>query len=258
MMNFPLDASTLMLQLQGFFWPFLRLSALLLAAPMFSASSVPVRFRILLAVVVAGLIAPLIPVPALVDPFSADGVLLMAREVLIGVAMGFVLQLVFGAIVVAGETLAMSMGLGFAMSIDPQNGVQVPVISQFSLVIATLLFFAIDGHLLLFTAFVDSFQVLPVGSPLFSMDMLSRVALLGSTLFASALVLALPALTAVLMTNIAFGVITRSAPQLNIFAVGFPVTILVGFVFLFLGLPTFINSVRGLLEAAFTQTLLVL
>jgi len=258
MTSLPWDAAQLVAALQAYYWPFLRISALLLTAPLFSAGSVPVRVRVLLAVMVAALIAPSLAAVPVVDPFSGPGLLFAAREVAIGAAIGFSLQVVFAAVVVAGESLAMSMGLGFAMSVDPQNGVQVPVVSQLNVILATLLFLAIDGHLLLLLAVSDSFSVLPVGSALFTSDLFARLALLGSGIFSSALLLALPALTAVLMTNIAFGVITRAAPQLNIFAVGFPVTILVGFAFLLLGLPTFLMTLRRFFEAAIEQSLLVL
>jgi flagellar biosynthetic protein FliR len=144
------------------------------------------------------------------------------------------------------------------MAVDPQNGVQVPVVSQLNVVLATLLFLAIDGHLVLITAVVESFSVLPVGSAIAPDGMFARVFALGSQLFASALLLGLPTLTAILMINVAFGVITRAAPQLNIFAVGFPVTIIAGFLFLLLALPMFISTLQRFLSLGLEQTLLVL
>lgn len=253
----PLPADQVLATMQLYYWPFLRVSALLLTAPLFSAANITIRVRVLLAVLVAALVAPLMPPATLVDPLSGEGVLLAMREVTIGAAMGFIMQMVFAAVVVAGETLAMSMGLGFAMSVDPQNGVQVPVVSQLNVILSTLLFLAIDGHLMLLAALGDSFLLLPPGTPGFDVGTFASVAGLGAGIFASALVLALPALTAVLMTNIAFGVITRAAPQLNIFAVGFPVTILVGFIFLLFGLPGFLDAMRRFIEAGIEQTLVV-
>jgi flagellar biosynthetic protein FliR len=258
MIALPFDLGELLAGLRGIFWPFLRLSALMLTAPVMSSASLPVRVRVLLAVFIAVLIAPLLPVPSGLDPLSAGGLLLAVREVAIGAAMGLTLQVAFAAVVIGGETLAMSMGLGFAMSIDPQNGVQVPVVSQFGLIMATLIFFAIDGHLLLFSVFADSFTLVPLANLELDRGLLMRVVLLAGGMYSSAIVLALPALTAVLMTNLAFGVITRAAPQLNIFAVGFPVTILVGFAFLLFGLPVFVSAVRNLLEAAFQHAVTVL
>jgi flagellar biosynthetic protein FliR len=243
---------------QTYLWPFLRVSAMMLAAPIFSASYFNVRVRIILGLTIAVLIVPLLPATAPVDPLTPVGLVLALREVAIGLVMGFVMQLVFGAVVVAGHSVAMSMGLGFAMSIDPQNGVQVPVVSQLNVVFSTLLFLAIDGHLMLLAAVVESFSVVPIGSAGATASIFASVVALGSQLFATALLLGLPTLTAILMINVAFGVITRAAPQLNIFAVGFPVTIIAGFVFMLLALPTFLAAMRRFLELGLEQTLLVL
>lgn len=244
--------------IQVYLWPFLRVSAMMLAAPIFSASYFSVRTRIILGLAVAFLAVPLLPAKVAVDPLSAVGLLLALRELLVGLAMGFVLQLVFGAVVVAGHSIAMSMGLGFAMSVDPQNGVQVPVVSQLNVVLATLLFLAVDGHLLLLAAVIESFSVLPIGSFVNPEGMFASVVALGSQLFASALLLGLPTLTSILMINVAFGVITRAAPQLNIFAVGFPVTIIAGFLFMFLALPAFLAAMQRFLSLGLEQTLLIL
>ncbi len=254
----PITPDDILGQVQLYFWPFLRVSAMMLAAPVFNSAQVTVRVRIILALTIAALIAPLLPAPPSVDPLSAIGVLLALREVAVGLVMGFVMQLVFGAVVVAGHSIATSMGLGFAMSVDPQNGIQVPVVSQLNVVLATLLFLAIDGHLMLFAAVVESFSVLPVSSAVPPDGIFAAVVALGSQLFASALLLGLPTLTAILMINVAFGVITRAAPQLNIFAVGFPVTIIAGFLFMLLALPTFMAAMQGFLRLGLEQTLLVL
>lgn len=241
-----------------YLWPFLRVSAMFLAAPVFGFASINVRVRILLAVLIAALVAPMLPAPPAIDPLSAMGFLLAIRELAVGLIMGFVMQLVFAAVVVAGHSIATSMGLGFAMSVDPQNGVQVPVVSQLNVVLATLLFLAIDGHLILIAAVVESFSVLPTGSVGMAAGMFASVAALGSQLFASGLLLALPTLTAILMINVAFGVITRAAPQLNIFAVGFPVTIVAGLFFMLLALPGFISALQRFISLGLEQTLLVL
>ena len=238
---------------QGYYWPFLRLSAMLLAAPVFSASSFPVRGRILLAVLVTALVAPSLPDMPVVDPLSAVGLVLAAQQVAIGLAMGFIVQMVFAALVIGGQSLAMSMGLGFAMAVDPQNGVQVPVLSQLYVILGTLVFLAIDGHLLLIQFLADSFTLLPVGLSGWRDDFGMNVVLWGSQMFLSALLLVLPAITAVLLINVAFGVITRAAPQLNIFAVGFPVTILAGFVFILLSMPSVFSRLINMFEMAFSQ-----
>ena len=201
-----------------------------LAPSEITSKSVYLRRRAFLGQAVAlGLVAPLLPETPAIDPFSPSALVIAIPQVLIGIAMGLVLQLVFAAVVLGAQLLAMSMGLGFASMIDPQNGVHVPVVSQYYLVLATLIFLALDGHLVLVSVLADSFQTLPVGTTGLSPGGLWSLVAWGSHLFAGGVLIALPVVTATLVTNIAFGVITRAAPQLNIFAVGFPVTMLVGF-----------------------------
>tara|TARA_R110001592_G_scaffold363398_2_gene687966 strand:- start:37749 stop:38519 length:771 start_codon:yes stop_codon:yes gene_type:complete len=244
--------------LQSYYWPFLRISGLFLAAPIFGAASFPVRARVLLAVLVVALIAPLLPPMEQVDPVGAGGILLSAQQILIGVSMGFILQMTFGAVVIAGQSLAMTMGLGFAMSVDPQNGVQVPVLSQLYVILSTLIFLAIDAHLVLIQILADSFTLIPVGVLSVDGAFLMNVVLWASQMFAGALLLALPALTAVLLINISFGVITRAAPQLNIFAVGFPVTIGVGFMFIFLSMPSMFSMLQEFFDNSLAHILWLL
>jgi len=251
------SADQLVAWTHSYYWPFLRLSALFLAAPIFSASSFPVRGRILLAVLVTALITPSLSDMPSVEPMSAAGLLLSGQQVVIGFAMGFILQMVFGAIVIGGQTLSMTMGLGFAMAVDPQNGVQVPVLSQLYVILATLIFLAIDGHLILIQVLVDSFTLLPIGLSGWSNDFGINVVLWASQMFLTALLLVLPALTAILLVNVAFGVITRAAPQLNIFAVGFPVTITAGFVFITLSMPSVFSRIVNMFDASLSQVLLV-
>ena len=233
--------------------PFLRVSAMLLIAPVFSASGVSVRFRVLLAVLIAALAAPIIPTPPTTVLFSANGLLMAIREVGIGFAIGFVLQLVFGAIVYAGQAVSMTMGLGFAMAVDPQNGVQVPVLSQMYVILATLLFLSLNGHLILIATVIDSYQILPANLSGIPVSSLGAVAALGSKVFASGISLALPAMAAMLMVNVTFGVITRTAPQLNIFAVGFPMTLMGGFFVLFINMPNLIAALSQFLDQALMQ-----
>lgn len=233
--------------------PFLRVSAMLMIAPVFSGSGVSVRIRVLLAVLIAALAAPLMPAPPITDLFSAAGLLMAIREVGIGFAIGFILQLVFGAVVYAGQAVSMTMGLGFAMAVDPQNGVQVPVLSQMYVILATLLFLSVNGHLILIAMVIDSYQILPANLSGLPVASLGEVASLGSKVFASGISLALPAMAALLMVNVTFGVITRTAPQLNIFAVGFPMTLLGGFFVLFINMPNLIAALSQFLDEALMQ-----
>lgn len=232
-------------------WPFMRIGAMLAAVPIFSARSVPVRIRILLAFFLAWMMMPIIPEPPVVELISAEALVISIYQVFIGLAMGFILQMVFAAFIIAGQSIAMAMGLGFASIIDPQNGMQVPVISQALLIMATLVFLALNGHLMLIDMLAKSFITLPVGPFVPSSDALWKLVIWGSDMFAAGLLIALPAVAALLLVNLGFGVTTRAAPQLNIFAVGFPVMIMIGLVFLLFILPTLTNHLKSLMENAF-------
>ncbi len=141
---------------------FVRVGAVLTAGPVFSASSVPARFRVLLALAITILVEPLLPRAEPVDPLSTAALLVLAQQLAIGFAIGTVLQLAFNALVFGGQMVAYSMGLGFAHLMDPQNGVQVPTVSQFYLIFATIIFLGVDGHLRLVVLLVESFDAMPV------------------------------------------------------------------------------------------------
>lgn len=236
--------------LASLLWPFMRIGAMFAAIPIFSARSVPVRIRILLAFFTAWILVPVIPAVPVVDLISAEALLISAYQILIGVAMGFILQMVFSAFVIAGQSIAMAMGLGFASIIDPQNGVQVPVVSQAFLIMVTLVFLALNGHLLLIEVLADSFHRLPVGPVVISQDGLWQLVSWGSNMFVGGMLVALPAVAALLLVNLAFGVASRAAPQLNIFAVGFPVMIMVGLAFIILTLPSITDHLSRLMLQA--------
>ncbi|PCJ88916.1 MAG: flagellar biosynthetic protein FliR [Thiotrichaceae bacterium] len=231
-------------------WPFMRIGAMFAAAPIFSARSVPVRIRVILAFLIAWVLVPVLPAPPAVDLISADALIISVHQVLIGIAMGFIIQLVFSAFVIAGQSIAMAMGLGFASIIDPQNGVQVPVISQAFLIMVTLVFLALNGHLVLIDMIAKSFENIPVGMMVPSRDGFWQLVNWGSDMFAGGMLVALPAVAALLLVNLAFGVTTRAAPQLNIFAVGFPVMIMVGLSFIILTLPTITSHLSRLMMQA--------
>ena len=224
-------------------WPFTRIAAMLAIAPIFGARMVPKRSRLVIALLLTWIVLPLLPqVPAL-DPLSLSGALVTVHQLLIGLAIGFSLQLVFATLVIAGQTIAMGMGLGFAQMVDPQNGVNVPVIGQYYVVIATLLFLALNGHLALIRVLVDSFQTLPVGVDALSREDFRAIAYWGSRMFADAVMVALPAVASVLLVN-------RAAPQMNIFGVGFPVTLTLGFVILVFAVANLLPQMQHLLDGA--------
>ncbi|RDH81158.1 MAG: flagellar biosynthetic protein FliR [endosymbiont of Galathealinum brachiosum] len=237
--------------LGSFFWPFVRIGAMMMAAPVFGARMMPVRIRITMAVAVSFLTVPLIPQVPAVDPISFSAAGILFHQILIGVATGLIIQMVFQSLVIAGEAIANGMGLGFARMVDPANGVQVPVISQFFVVMATLLFVILNGHLLLIQLMVRSFEILPIAETGLSLPAMKAVANWASQMFVGGLMVALPAVTALLVVNISMGVITRAAPQLNIFAVGFPLMILLGFIFLAATLPSVFSLFTQMLMDSF-------
>jgi flagellar biosynthetic protein FliR len=228
-------------------WPLFRVAGLLSIMPALGGAEVPMRVRLAMGALITLLIIPsLEPMPQ-VDPLSLDSALISAQQLLIGVAMGLFVLLAFNAVTMAGESIAITMGLGFALMNDPQNGMQVPTVSQFYLLMATLLFLAFDGHHAIIMLLVSSFQLLPVGQSL-GPDALWVLVSWGGTIFLGALSIALPALAAMLTVNLVMGVITRAAPQLNLFSVGFPITMTVGFLSILLTLPSFLFSFEGLMS----------
>jgi flagellar biosynthetic protein FliR len=235
------------------FWPFVRIAACLMVAPVFSAAYVPPRTRLILALAITMLVAPLIPSQPSVAPFSVAGFIVTAQQIIIGAALGFSLQLVFDAITLAGQLLANSMGLGFAFNVDPVHGASTPVVGQLYTIVAMLTFLALNGHLVLIETLVDGFQSLPVGTQGLGSDGLWTVVIWGSQLFSAALSVALPGVTAMLIVNIAFGVMSRAAPTLNLFAVGFPITLVFGILVITAGLPKVQSSFQQFADSAFVM-----
>lgn len=214
--------------LAGLLWPFFRIGGFFIAAPVIGTQLVPGRIRIILALLMTALIAPQLPVSSTIDPLSLSAFVITIEQLLIGIAMGFFLQILLQLFVLAGQMIAMQMGLGFASMVDPTNGVSVTVVSQFHLMLVTLLFLAMNGHLVMIDVLAQSFTALPVAGGFLSNNALWSLITAGGWMFASALLMALPAVTALLIINAALGVVTRAAPQLNIFAVGFPFMLLIG------------------------------
>jgi flagellar biosynthesis protein FliR len=233
-----------------YLWPFVRIGACLMVAPVFGTSFVPARSRLILAAAITLLVAPLLPATNVV-PLSAAGFGIVAQQMLIGVAMGFVVQIVFDALAMAGQLLANSMGLSFAFNVDPLRGASTPVLGQFYSIIVTLTFLALNGHLALLEVLVDGFRGLPIGIDGIGADGLWQVTLWGGQIFRGALLVSLPGVTALLIVNLAFGVVSRAAPSLNLFAIGFPVTLVCGLVIVMFGLPSVQSSFIGLMREAF-------
>lgn len=228
----------------AFMWPMLRISALLLAAPVFSLSALTVRIRVLLALALSVMVYPLFTWPD-IDPLSPAGLLEICNQLVIGGFMGLALQIVTAAVVVAGQTISNSMGLSMASLIDPNLG-NVPVIAQFLLILSTLIFVSLGGHSLLLALILESFATLPVGSSLFGPQAYAQLVSWSAMIFLGALLMALPVMVTLLFISIGLGVVTRAAPSLNIFSVGLPATIVVGFVVLLLSLANIGSRIQWL------------
>ncbi|MEW5943370.1 MAG: flagellar biosynthetic protein FliR [Pseudomonadota bacterium] len=221
----------------AFIWPLARIAALIASSPVLGNPSFPRRAKIGLALAITIVVAPTLPPMPQVEPGSAAGLLILGQQMLIGLAMGFAMRIVFVAVETVGNIAGLQMGLGFATFFDPVNSAQVPVLGQFLGVLFTLVFLALNGHLLMIETLAESFRVLPVGAAPLSAAGWKALAAWGGEIFRAGVLLSLPVIAALLITNLAIGIMTRAAPQLNIFAVGFPLTLAAGFFTLILTLP---------------------
>jgi flagellar biosynthetic protein FliR len=238
-------------QIASFIWPLLRISAMFVAIPLFSLRAVPARVRLILSVAMTFVVMPLLPAFSSVDIFSYKGMMTAIAQVMIGLSIGFIVQLVFSAVVFAGQGVALSMGLGFASMVDPQNGQQVPVVAQLYVITSTLIFLGLDGHLLLIKMLLDSFTSLPIGLDGIAKADIWAIIAWSSRMFSGGLLLAMPVIASLLLVNISFGVATRAAPQLNIFSVGFPVTLMLGMLLIWLTLPDVLDQFTGILTDSY-------
>ncbi len=222
-----------------FIFPFTRILALVASSPILGNKQVPAHLKIGLSLMLTFIIAPTLgPLPA-IDPASALGLLVLMQQILAGLLMGFAMRLIFTAVEMSGELAGMQMGLGFASFFDQVNATFTPVVAQFLGIIAALAFIGMNGHLLMLEALAESFQTFPISVELPHALALRSIAEWGSSMFTYALQLSMPVIGALLFTNIALAILTRSAPQLNIFAIGFPLTLAIGFAALTLSLPYF-------------------
>jgi flagellar biosynthetic protein FliR len=236
-----------------YLWPFLRIGAFVMVMPLVGSAFVPVTVRLLIALSLTIVVAPVLPASATPDIFSLAGFILLAQELVVGVAMGFAVQIVFDAITLGGQIIAMSMGLGFAVFLDHARGVNIPVLGQLFLLLGMLVFLSLDGHLALIQLLAESFRLLPMDAGGLSVPAIGFLIEWSAQLFVLALKIALPALTALIVVNLSFGVMSRAAPSLNLFAVGFPVAMLSGFVVIFLNMGSLQESVSQYLGEALSM-----
>lgn len=220
--------------------PFSRLSGFLMSLSVIGSRNIPARFRLLLALSITVVIVPVIPASPSVDLFSGQTFLLIIEQTLIGVALGFVSRLMLETFVIGSQIIAMQSGLGFASLVDPANGNSVPALGQFFLMLTTLLFISVDGHLVMIRLAVESFSSFPIGSSQSISELLFELVSWAKWMFAAALLMALVSIASLLIVNLSFGVMTRAAPQINVFAVGFPLTMVAGLILVWLTLVFFL------------------
>lgn len=228
--------STVMNTISGYMWPLFRISSMLMVMVVFGANTTPARVRLLLSMAITFAVAPVLPPMPDIALFSLQSVFVSAQQILIGVAMGFVTLMIMQTFVLTGQIIGMQTSLGFASMVDPSSGQQTPVVGNFFLLLTTMIFLAVDGHLMMFKMLIASFETLPVSDSGMNITSYRALAEWGSYMFGAALTMSISAIMALLLINLAFGVMTRAAPQLNIFSIGFPITMISGLVILWLTL----------------------
>lgn len=245
-----LHLDQLYLWITGLLWPLCRIAGLVAMAPVLGESTIPARVKIGLSVVCTLIVAPLLAPPPAVAPASYAGLLIAAQQVLIGVALGLCMRLIFTAAMMAGEFVGLEMGLAFASFFDPATGANTAVLSRFINLVAMLLFLAVDGHLLMLDGLVRTFEFLPIGG---SLDPNGWGALLewSRQLWISGMLLALPLIIVLLSINLSLGILNRTAQQLSVFAVGFPISLTTGLVMLAIVLPQSGDFLTGLFSEAY-------
>lgn len=219
-------------QLQGwliaFLWPFVRLAAFIMAAPLWGHSSVPNQVKIGIAVMLAVVIVPTLPPLPQVPIFSWASLGIIIEQMLIGVAIGMVMRVTLTVVQATGEFIGLKMGLAFATFFDPNTGAQTMILARFLYMVTLLMLLAFNGHLIVIEILAVSFNTLPIGMGGFNPDAWEMLARYGGTIFSSGLLLALPVVAALIVINLALGILNRTAPQLTVFSVGFPITLTIG------------------------------
>ena len=227
-------------------WPLTRILGLIAASPLFGNKSVPTSVKIALGVLLASIMAPAIPALPAADPMSMAGLLILTQELLTGLAMGFAMRIVFAGVEMAGEISSLTMGLGFATFFDPQSQGRSSAISQFLALIATMAFLAVNAHLVLLSALAESFISVPIAASPVNGAGFRELVNWGGRIFSAGVQLSLPIVAALLISNVALGILTRAAPQLNIFGIGFPISLGVGFLLIGMALPYLSTPLQNL------------
>lgn len=241
----------------AFVFPLVRIAAFIAAAPVFNNAAVPRRVRLIIVLALTAAIIPTTPPLPPMEPASGLGLVILAQQILIGIALAAVMRLVFAGVSLAGELMSFQMGLGFATLYDPQSTAQTGVVAEVVTLCATLVFLALNGHLLMIAGLAESFQSIPIATPSVSAGLWLNLAEAGSRLFSIGLLLSLPVVIALLITNLALSILSKAAPQLNLMAVGFPITLTIGLGTLALTLPYMVSPLSRIFDEGFRLMLTV-
>jgi flagellar biosynthetic protein FliR len=233
-----------------FMLPFIRIAAFMMSMPLISTRYVPKRVRLVLAVAFSVALVPTLPAAPVIDGLSLSTYFLVIEQMLIGIAIGFSLHMMFQIFAIGGQLIANQMGLGFASVNDPANGVSIVVVGQYYMMLSMMLFITMNGHLIMFETLAESFSVIPVGISALESIQFFEVVKSGSWMFQSAIIMALPAVTSLLVVNVAFGVMSKASPQLNIIAIGFPFTMTLGIFITWMTFSGFLNQFERFNEYA--------
>jgi flagellar biosynthetic protein FliR len=232
----------------AYLWPMTRILGLMALAPLYNNGIIPARVKVGLSFLLAMIVAPSVPAIPAMDPMSLPGLLILTQQLVIGLAMGLAMRMAFAGVELAGTITGLTMGLGFATFFDPQSQGQSSAVSQFFALLMIMVYLAANIHLLVLSTLVDSFVTMPISATPFEGDRLRMLVAWGGRIFSSGLQLSLPLVTALLITNLALGILTRAAPQLNLFGIGFPITMGAGFVMIAISLPYLTTPLLRLLE----------
>jgi len=233
-----------------YFWPMARMSGLLVTLPILDSTFIPSRIRIILAFFLSVIVVSTIPKVDIHD-FDLGTLVIVGKEVLLGMMIGFVFQLLFQSFVIGGQIIAMQSGLGFATLVDPMSNANVPLVSQLYTLLVSLVFLAMDGHLAVLQFIVSSFQIIPLHHVTFTALQFQTLLNFSTWIFSGAVSIAIPAIVALLVVNLGFGIMARAAPQLNIFSIGFSITLTLGVIVLYLTLNQVLSHVEVAMNRGF-------
>jgi flagellar biosynthetic protein FliR len=246
-----LSLASLLDQFYSLIWPLLRVTAFMVFSSLFSVRAINIRIRVVIALVLTVFVAMQIEIPR-IDPITVQGLEVVFQQIFIGFAMGMIMQISTASTVIAGQLVSGSMGLTMANMIDPTLG-NVPVIAGLFTILSTLVFMTTGGHLIVFGILLESFRQFPIGASFWSQALMGKMISWSALMYLAGLLIALPVVITLLFVNIGLGFVSRSAPSLNIFSVGFPAMVLSGFAVLWLAIPSIVERINWTWVRSFDQ-----